>query len=118
MQMKLYYFIIFITLQSCDQEVTPVLNEKLDLSGHHLTAIPDSVFNKTNLVYLDLGSSSVTFYPPLSGLEDTNSNYISEVPSQIGKLVHLETLILNSNKLTSLPNSITDLTNLKVLDLS
>lgn len=56
---------------------------KLVLSGQKLTAIPDSVFGKTELTYLDLGSSSIVFYPPLSALEDTNANSISELPNKI-----------------------------------
>ena len=91
---------------------------KLVLSGQKLTAIPDFVFDKTDLTYLDLGSSSIVFYPPLSALEDTNANSISELPGKIEKLINLKTLILNSNKLTTLPNSITKLTSLEVLDLS
>ena len=91
---------------------------KLVLSGQKLTAIPDSVFDKTYLTYLDLGSSSIVFYPPLSAMVDTNANSISELPNKIETLINLKTLILNSNKLKTLPNSITKLTSLEVLDLS
>jgi Leucine-rich repeat (LRR) protein len=91
---------------------------KVDLSGQHLTEIPDSVYQNPEITYLDLGSSNVTFYPPLSELVDSNSNDISYLPEQIGKLTILKTLILNTNKLTTLPNSITKLVNLEVLDLS
>jgi leucine-rich repeat protein SHOC2 len=93
-------------------------NLKVDLSGQRLTSIPDSVFEITDVTYLDLGSSDVTFYPPLSALVDSNANEISELPEQIGKLTKLQTLILNSNKLTTLPNGIIKLTDLEVLDLS
>ncbi|GAB2813228.1 leucine-rich repeat domain-containing protein [Ferruginibacter profundus] len=91
---------------------------KLILSGQKLTSIPDSVFDKTDLTYLDLGSSNIVFYPPFSAMEDSNANSISELPVKIEQLINLKTLILNSNKLTTLPNSITKLTSLEVLDLS
>ncbi|MBX3239431.1 MAG: hypothetical protein KIT80_19265 [Chitinophagaceae bacterium] len=81
---------------------------KVDLSGQHLTEI----------TYLDLGSSGVTFYPLLSALVDSNSNNISFLPEEIGNLTNLKTLVLNTNRLTTLPNSITKLVNLEVLDLS
>jgi Leucine-rich repeat (LRR) protein len=91
---------------------------KVDLSGKHLKEIPDSVYLNSEVTYLDLGSSDVTFYPPLSVLVDSNANDISLLPEQIGKLTNLKTLVLNTNKLTTLPNSITKLINLEVLDLS
>ncbi len=69
-------------------------------------------------MYLDLGSSNVTFYPPLSALVDSNANEISDLPENIGNLTNLQTLILNSNRLTTLPRNISKLTNLEVLDLS
>lgn len=91
---------------------------KVDLRGQNLTEIPDSVFQNSDITYLDLGSSNITFYPPLSASVDSNSNNISFLPERIGKLTKLKTLVLNTNKLTSLPNSITKLTDLEVLDLS
>jgi hypothetical protein len=54
----------------------------VDLSGKHLSEIPDSVFQHTETTYLDLGSSIVTFYPPLSALVDTNSNNIFSIPGK------------------------------------
>ena len=91
---------------------------KVDLSGQHLKEIPDSVYKNSAITYLDLGSSDVTFYPPLSAFVYSNSNAISFLSEQIGKLTNLKTLVLNTNKLTTLPNSITKLINLEVLDLS
>ena len=91
---------------------------KVDLSGQHLKEIPDSVYKNSDITYLDLGSSDVTFYPPLSALVDNNSNDISFLSEQICMLTNLKTLVLNTNKLTTLPNSITKLINLEVLDLS
>ena len=107
-----------LTLNSCSLGQLPRQDVKVDLSGQHLTEVPDSVFQNTEINYLNLGSSGVTFYPPLSTLVDSNSNSISTLPEQIGKLTKLKTLILNTNRLTALPNSIIRLTELEVLDLS
>ncbi|MDI9865768.1 hypothetical protein QM480_15595 [Flectobacillus sp. DC10W] len=90
----------------------------VDLAGKHLSKIPDSVFQHIETTYLDLGSSNVTFYPPLSALVDTNSNNISYISEKIGSLTNLKILILNTNQLRTLPKSIVKLKNLEVLDLS
>ncbi|GAA4311276.1 hypothetical protein GCM10023183_29890 [Nibribacter koreensis] len=91
---------------------------RVDLSGKHLKAIPKSVLDNKNIEFLDLGSSEITFYPPLSALKDPNSNHLTELPERIGELSKLKTLILNTNNLKSLPISITKLERLEVLDLS
>jgi Leucine-rich repeat (LRR) protein len=91
---------------------------KIDLRGKHLKTIPKSVWIAKNVVSLDLGSSNVTFYPPLSALKDPNSNHLTALPKRIGELSNLKTLILNTNNLSTLPNSITKLEKLEVLDLS
>jgi len=115
--MKLLTVIFILTISSCTQGHKTTEETKLDLSDHNLKTIPDSVFGKTSLVYLNLGNG-VTYYPPLSALVDSNANRLTEVPEKIGDLVNLKILLLNANKLTTLPNSITKLTKLEVLDLS
>jgi len=110
--------IVLLSLYSCSQKQTTQQEIGVDLSGKHLSEIPDSVFQHTETTYLDLGSSSVTFYPPLSALVDTNSNNIFSIPEKIGSLTNLKTLILNTNQLRTLPKSIVKLKNLEVLDLS
>lgn len=116
--MRIFTTLIILAFFSCTQSKMTKEDKILDLSGHHLKIIPDSVFEKKDLTDLYLGSSSPTFFPPLSALVDTNANEITEIPEKIGELKNLKTLILNSNRLSSLPNSITKLTNLEVLDLS
>lgn len=123
--MKTIPFFLLLSILSCnsaDTNTAPAgstqVDTRLDLSGQRLTSIPDSVFNKTALTYLNLGSSKVVFYPPLSTLIDSNANNIKEIPAALGELVHLHTLILNSNQITTLPNSITKLNQLEILDLS
>ena len=116
--MRLLIIITLLTVYSCVRGQVTKLETRLILSGQKITTIPDSIFDKTDLLYLDLGSSDVVFHPPLSALVDTNANKISELPDKIDKLKNLKTLILNSNQLKTLPNSISNLTNLEVLDLS
>lgn len=115
---SLLIIISFLALISCSEGQEPLNEVKINLSGQHLKSIPDSIFHYKEITYLDLGSSKVTFYPPLSALVDSNTNEISDLPDKIGNLTNLRTLILNSNKLTTLPNDITKLTKLEVLDLS
>ncbi len=117
--MRLSLIIIAIlTLTSCSERQAVRNKVKINLSGKHLKSIPDSIFQNSEITYLDLGSSKVVFYPPLSALVDSNANEISELPEKIGNLTNLRTLILNSNRLTTLPSDISKLTNLEVLDLS
>jgi Leucine-rich repeat (LRR) protein len=115
---KLLPIFIALTLNSCMQGQVEHDQTKINLSGLHLKSIPDSIFDCKNLTYLDLGSSEVVFYPPLSALVDSNANELTELPDKIERLTNLKTLILNSNKLTTLPATIDKLTNLEVLDLS
>jgi Leucine-rich repeat (LRR) protein len=118
-QMRLIVIILIVLiLDSCSQGSMTQKEVKVDLRGRHLKEIPDSVFQNPEITYLDLGSSNVVFYPPLSSLSNSNYNEISFLSEEIGKLTKLKTLILNTNKLTTLPNSITKLINLEVLDLS
>ena len=115
---KLLMIFIALTFNSCIQGQMEHDSTKINLSGLHLKSIPDSIFDCKNLTYLDLGSSKVVFYPPLSALVDSNANELTELPDKIERLTNLKTLILNSNKLTTLPATIGKLTNLEVLDLS
>src|SRR5260221_2877533 len=116
--MRHLFTIIILTISSCSLTQTTQQEMKLDLSGQKLKEIPDSVFQKQNLTYLDLGSKSPISYPPLSALVDTNANLLTEIPNKIGRLTKLTTLILNSNQLTRLPDSIINLSKLEILDLS
>lgn len=120
MNKKLSNIILLLTLTFCISCKTYRNEVKIDLQDKRLTTIPDSVFENKNLTELDLGAKEIVFYPPLSTLEDENKrrNKISELPERISELISLKKLILNSNKLSKLPNSITKLENLEVLDLS
>jgi Leucine-rich repeat (LRR) protein len=116
--MRTSLFILLLLFSGCSQPPKPIPENKLDLSDRSLTIIPDSVFNKTDLVYLGLGSKNITLYPPLSALIDSGANQIAQIPGEIKNLSKLRILDLNSNNLKTLPIEITSLKNLEVLDLS
>ncbi|RDC61933.1 leucine-rich repeat domain-containing protein [Adhaeribacter pallidiroseus] len=116
--MKTIIAYVLPLLISCSKPTVNHSEIKLDLRGKHLTAIPNEVLENTNIVYLDLGSCEISFYPPLSTADHSKANSLTKLPERIGKLTKLKTLILNTNKLTTLPNSITKLKQLEVLDLS
>lgn len=89
----------------------------IDLRSLRLTSIPDSVFEKTNALHLDLGVKEMIVYPPLAALADS-ANELTEIPESISKLKKLRTLNVCYNNIRSLPVSITELTELVALDLS
>ncbi len=99
--------------------------ETLDLSGKGLTEVPSYIFNRTNLVGLDLSNNSldgalqaeIRFLGNLKFL-DLSNNKFTGVPAEIGQLEDLEVLDLSDNLLTGLPNELGNLSNLKLLDVS
>jgi leucine-rich repeat protein SHOC2 len=119
----------------------------LDLYQQHLTTLPDSIGNLTNLVSLRLVDNNLTTLPDSIGnltnlrelrlyqnqlktLPDSIANLqqltwlslslnrLTVFPEQITELTNLIGLRLNGNQLTVLPQSITKLTNLTHLDIS
>ncbi|XP_067672389.1 leucine-rich repeat-containing protein 20-like [Haliotis asinina] len=80
-------------------------NRRLDLSECQLTQIPDAV-------YLLMRNTELETC-------DISLNLIRRVPAKFGtKFPHLMELHINGNKLTSLPDELRDMHNLKVLDIS
>lgn len=115
--MKKYSLLILITiLFSCTKKEKEV--EIIDLSGLKLTQIPDSVFSKNELKELYLGAKEIVFYPPLSTLPQDSSNNLTELDNRISQLKNLKILNLTANQLRKLPASITELKSLEELDLS
>lgn len=92
----------------------------IDLSGMNLTKIPDSIYENSNIVYLNLGSKKKEIYPPLSTLQekDTGFNHIQKIDEKIGNLKNLKELNLFSNSLKRLPKNIIKLQKLETLDIS
>lgn len=102
---------------------------KLDLTNNGLKDFPDSFGKLINLITLNLSRDDVeegndfTFLPEhfgnltrLTSLNCYALNKVTTLPESIGKLVNLKKLIL-SCRISHLPESMKNLTNLRELDL-
>jgi hypothetical protein len=120
--------------------------ETLDLSGNRLTSVPKSLGNLINLHIFLLGRSHHPISLPVVGLASTESgawpqerelpalrpvastvgiepseqdgNRLTSIPQSLGNLSALETLDLSGNRLASIPQSLGNLSALETLDLS
>lgn len=96
----------------------------LNLSFCNLIALPDAMFELTNLKALSLQHNYLTALPDrltqLTGLTELylESNQLETLPAFIGQLTNLKKLHLKNNRLITLPPEIGQLTNLDELDLS
>lgn len=97
----------------------------LDLSGRGLVKVPSYVFDRTNLVELNLSNNKLdgslqAEIRHLRNLKVLNlsNNKFTGVPAEVGQLEELEILDLSNNLLTGLPNEIGNLSKLKILDIS
>ena len=105
-------------------ETVPVMYT-LDLSGEQLAQAPSYIFERTDLVSLDLSNNDlhgslqaeVRFLKNLKVL-DLSHNHLTGVPAEVGQLSQLEVLDLSHNQLTGLPHELGNLKNLKTLDLT
>ncbi|KAL0421759.1 UNVERIFIED_CONTAM: Plant intracellular Ras-group-related LRR protein 9 [Sesamum latifolium] len=114
-------------LESLPDSIGLLLKLKiLDVSGNKLAALPDSISHCRSLEELDAGFNKLTYLPTIMGFELVNLkklsvhlNRIRYLPTSMG-LTSLEILNLSSNfnDLTELPDTISELINLKELDLS
>ena len=96
----------------------------LDLHGTQLQQVPTYVFDRRDVVNLDLSHNELTGALPaeirfLSKLKvlDLSNNAFTGVPAEVGQLSQLEVLNLSHNQLTGLPHELGNLKNLKSLDL-
>ena len=80
-------------------EIFPNLKQ-LFFSKNKITKLPESIWNLTKLLNVNL-----------------SYNQIEELPESIGELTKLKWLYLHNNKLTTLPDSIWKLTKLKRISL-
>lgn len=118
----------------------------LDLASNKITTISSELSNFKNLRYLNMSCNKLKQLPPdigsLSNLNNINfsfnqieklppefsklnlvicklhNNRLTKLPSKLGNLTSLQSLILFSNQLTRLPSQIGELTNLWYLNLS
>ena len=97
--------------------------DKGNIKRNRLTAIPQEIFQLTNLKELHIPYNQITVIPDaiaqLSNLTtlDINRNEITTIPDAIAQLSNLTTLVLANNKITAIPDAIAQLSNLTRLDL-
>ncbi len=97
--------------------------EWLDLEKNELEELPKSIGFLTRLKVLRLGGNNLSNMPKTLGnlkelLElDLENNQLVELPESIGDLAKLEELYLSRNQLTDLPGSLGNLNNLKHISL-
>merc|ERR1719225_1189175 len=110
-------------LTELPQECTDYYSlERLVLYHNFIRSIPDSVIYLQSLQFLDLSRNSLSYLPPticelpLQGLI-VNNNKLVSLPEEIGKMNTLMQLDASCNEITHLPVQIGDLASLKTLNL-
>jgi Leucine-rich repeat (LRR) protein len=95
----------------------------LNMSGHKLNVLPESVWRLEQIERLDYMEGFLKEIPKeiscLTSLHTLYSSYnrISHVPKELGNLHKLQNLWLNDNKLTDLPQELSRLSELELLSL-
>ena len=112
-------------LTAIPQEIFQLTNLKeLHISHNPITTIPEEIANLPNLTTLDLYNNQITAIPDeianLANLTTLSlfNNQITVIPDAISKLANLTALYLFSNQITVIPEAIAKLSNLTTLDLS
>lgn len=101
--------------------INKLLNlETLIMNSNNITSVPDTL---PKLINLNISSNiliSLDNIVKSVNLKYLNISYIkiSELPNDIYQLINLEELHANSNKIVSIPSSISKMTKLKILDIS
>ncbi len=97
----------------------------LNMSEKALATLPRNLFERTDLVILNLSHNALTGAMPaeirhLKALTwlDLSYNQFTGVPAEIGQLSNLRHLDLSHNRLTGLPHELGNLQKLEVLDLT
>lgn len=97
---------------------------QLDLSGLELGALPEALWELSELRVLDLSRNQLTTLPEalgkLTALQTLNlwGNHLTTLPEAVGRLTALLELDLWSNRLTTLPEAVGKLTALQTLNLT
>ncbi|WP_434684524.1 leucine-rich repeat domain-containing protein [Pseudanabaena minima] len=111
-------------LTAIPQEIFQLTNLKeLHIPYNQITAIPDAIANLANLTTLYLSSNQITAIPDsLSNLANLttlylSSNQITAIPDSLSNLANLTSLSLNRNQITAIPDSFSNLANLTSLSL-
>ena len=106
------------------QEIFQLTNLKeLRIAHNQITAIQDEIANLSNLIWLYLSDNQITQIPDaianLTNLTQLylGDNQITQIPDAIANLTNLEILDLSDNQITQIPDAIANLTNLEILDL-
>ncbi|WP_434683920.1 COR domain-containing protein [Pseudanabaena minima] len=112
-------------LTAIPQEIFQLTNLKeLHIPYNQITAIPDAIAKLANLTTLYLYNNQITAIPDaitkLANLTtlDISSNQITEIPDAITQLANLTTLDISNNQITEIPDAIAKLANLTTLDLN
>jgi internalin A len=112
-------------LTAIPQEIFQLTNLKeLHIPYNQITAIPDVIAQLSNLTTLDLSSNQITAIPDaiaqLSNLTMLSlaGNQIMAIPDAISNLANLTMLRLDGNKITSISDAFTRLANLTMLSLT
>ncbi|NUN66092.1 GTP-binding protein [Pseudanabaena biceps] len=112
-------------LTAIPQEIFQLTNlKKLHVSYNKITVIPDAIGNLTNLTQLNLSDSQITQIPDaignLTNLTQLNlsDNQITQIPDAIAQLANLTTLNLQRNQIAAIPDAVSKLENLSMLILS
>jgi len=119
-----HYIKIWYVCKLVEYQVSWAVNiSSLNLQGHLLDSIPDSIELLTNLTTLNLWRNQLTTLPEsivnLSKITNLNlyGNELTTLPESIGNLTLLTYLHLSYNQLTTLPESIENQIHLELLNL-
>jgi Leucine-rich repeat (LRR) protein len=99
------------------RDIDVLLNlEELNLSGHNCLEIPAQIRHLTKLKKFSFAKQPTGLQPTFSEIAD-GPNKITQIPDWISELVNLELLNLSGNEIDIVPKSIGQLQNLKQLYL-
>lgn len=112
----------FVGLKSLPSDLTKVCS--LNLIDQSLTAVPDQVFQMSNIKVFRIGNNKLGSLPTnlfkLTTLKSLGlaTDSLTEVPADLGNLTNLVFLNLEGNSLQTLPTTVSKLTNLEAIILT